>query len=493
MEPSRRLRLAAELLLLSALAGGCPAPSQGCGDGVIQVSAGEACDDGNLNNGDGCDSNCSLSACGNGQVGGQEACDDGNAADGDGCDSNCTQTACGNGVQTAGEQCDDGNTTPGDTCEADCTIPADLCQGVTPTPGTDIRFLPFAAGFDQPLYLTAPPGDTARVFVVEKTGRVKIVKNGQVLATPFLDLSGAIATNSERGLLSIAFHPGFAQNGKFYADFVATGGDIHIAEFVVSANPDVADRASERTLLVIEHSQFGNHNGGLVKFGPDGFLYISVGDGGAADDPFLSGQDLQEHLGKILRIDVNAGNPFAIPADNPFANDPNARPEIWAFGVRNPWRFSFDRQTGDFYLGDVGQDQFEEIDFEPAGAPRGQNYGWSAMEGLGHCFNVGNCGQLGITLPVLEYDHGEGCSIAGGYVYRGCALPDLAGTYFYSDFCTGFIRTLEISGGAATNQRDITAQTGSFPQLSSFGEDARGELYLMRIDSGQVFKIAPAP
>jgi glucose/arabinose dehydrogenase len=359
--------------------------------------------------------------------------------------------------------------------------------GVAPGPFT---LSPVARDLDAPLYLTSPPND-GRLFIVEQTGAIRIVKAGELLPEPFLDLSAKISCCGERGLLSLAFHPDFAQNGRFFVDYTDAGGTSVISELLVSPEPDRADAASERVLLTVAQP-FENHNGGLLKFGPDGFLYIALGDGGSAGDPLLAGQDLTTLLGKLLRIDVDAGDPFAIPAGNPFANQAGARGEIWHFGLRNPWRFSFDRQTGELYIGDVGQNNLEEIDLAPAGAG-GINWGWSALEGT-ECFNDPNCQAVGAALPITEYSHRDGCSVTGGYVYRGAAVPALFGKYLYSDFCTGFLRALTVEGGQLVSDVDITRDFGvrRAGDIASFGEDAAGELYVVD-RGGTVFKIIQTP
>jgi glucose/arabinose dehydrogenase len=355
-------------------------------------------------------------------------------------------------------------------------------------PGAAPALQRVAEGLSFPVFLTSPPGD-ARLFVVEKAGRIKIIKDAQILARPFLDIVGEVSSGGERGLLSVAFHPDYASNGRFFVYFTNLDGDIRIVEYDVSSDPDVAEPTAVRTILAVPHPDFSNHNGGLLLFGPDRKLYAGLGDGGSGGDPRDNGQNIDVLLGKILRIDVDAGTPYAIPPDNPFASRTDARGEIWAFGVRNPWRYSFDRQTGDFYVADVGQTQFEEVD-AVTGNPPGLNYGWSVMEGR-HCFKPSSgCDQSGLTLPVVEYDHSQGCSVTGGYVYRGAAVPDLRGLYFYSDFCTGFIRSFRFSGGVASDPRswpDLVADLGDQSAVSSFGEDASGELYVLTAD-GRVYR-----
>ncbi len=385
----------------------------------------------------------------------------------------------------AAASCDGGNAPP-----APPSPPPPAASPPPPPPGTGgpPALQEVADGLASPVYLTAPPGDD-RLFVVEQGGTIRVLKDGQVLEEPFLDLRGRITSGGERGLLSMAFHPRYASNGRFFVYFTDLEGDIRIEEHRVSSDPDRADAAPGRTLLTVDHPR-GNHNGGLVLFGPDGRLYAGLGDGGGGGDPDENGQDLGTLLGKILRLDVDGSQPYSVPPDNPFVGQAGARGEIWAYGLRNPWRFSFDRQTGDLYIADVGQNAFEEVNAVAAGVAPGLNYGWNIMEGT-HCFEPEQgCDQNGLTLPVIEYGRSDGCSVTGGYVYRGSALPDLGGTYFYSDFCEGFIRSFELSGGAATEAR-------SWPELepggnvTSFGEDAAGELYLTT-HGGGVYKIVPS-
>lgn len=315
---------------------------------------------------------------------------------------------------------------------------------------------------------------------------MSLLSAGDLLAAPFLDLRGQVSDGDEQGLLGIAFHPDYAQNGRFFVNFTDRAGDTHLVEFRVSANPDVADPSSAREVLFVDQP-FANHNGGGLAFGPDGFLYVALGDGGSGGDPFGNAQNLATVLGKLLRIDVDGGTPYAVPPSNPFAASFGARGEIWSFGLRNPFRFSFDRANGDLYIGDVGQNDREEIDVARAGSRGGENYGWNRMEGRA-CFDSRSCDQAGLTLPALDYGHGEGCSVIGGYVYRGAAIPDLVGQYFFGDFCSGFVRSFRFDG-AASEQREwpSLAPGGS---ITSFGQDASGELYIL-VESGEVFRIAP--
>ena len=345
-------------------------------------------------------------------------------------------------------------------------------------------------GLEAPVDLQAPPGDRARLFVVEQAGRIRIIRNNAVAGT-FLDIVGRVGSGGERGLLGVAFHPRYTENGRFFVNYTDRGGDTHVSEFRAQPpSSDSADPASERELLVVAQP-FENHNGGGLAFGNDGRLYIALGDGGSGGDPFGNGQSLATPLGKILRIDVDTGTPFAVPGDNPFVATPGAFPAIWAYGLRNPWRISFDRATGDLLIGDVGQNAFEEVDVGLVSRRGGENYGWNVMEG-NHCFDPpAGCNAGGLTLPVIEYSHGDGCSITGGYVYRGCRMPGYHGTYFYGDYCTSIIRSFRLQNGAATDQRDWTAALSSgVDAISSFGVDGDGELYIVD-HTGEVYRIVP--
>ncbi|HEY2385613.1 MAG TPA: PQQ-dependent sugar dehydrogenase [Candidatus Binatia bacterium] len=412
---------------------------------------------------------------------------------------------CGNGVVEGAEGCDDGNTLDGDGCSASCRLEttAAICAGVPSVTGTAITSVRVASGLVDPVHVTAPPLDPSRVFVVEQGGTIRVIKNSVLQPKPFLDLRHTVESGDERGLLSLAFHPDYAHNGRFFVFYTAPGGDLTIARYQLSPVPDLADPTSGRVLLTIPHHIYGNHNGGQLAFGPDGFLYASTGDGGGAGDPLASGQSLGTLLGKQLRIDVDvASAPYrAVPPGNPFPDAGDPFDLIWAYGLRNPWRFSFDRGTGDLYIGDVGQDTIEEVDVQPAGSA-GANYGWHVFEG-GSCFDPDPQAQCpsppdGYTMPVLQYDHGDGCSVIGGFVYRGCALPDLRGTYLYSDYCSGFFRTFDgVAGGAAQNAADRTTDVRpsgglTIDSVTSFGEDARGEIYVVDQD-GEIYEIVPAP
>jgi glucose/arabinose dehydrogenase len=357
-------------------------------------------------------------------------------------------------------------------------------QPPPPPPGSDsIILTPLVTGLDLPLYLTVPAGDQ-RLFIVEKTGRIRIVKEGALLPTPFLDLSGAVSTGSEQGLLSMAFHPDYATNGFFYVDYTDGNGDTHVTRYSVSdGDPDAANPASAKTILTVDQP-FDNHNGGLLLFGPDGKLYVGLGDGGSGGDPLGNGQSLGTLLGKILRIDVDAGDPYAVPPDNPFVGRAGARGEIWAYGLRNPWRFAFDAATNRLYIADVGQSAWEEVNVVPADQG-GQNFGWNIMEGT-HCYGASSCDQGGLTLPVLEYSHDDGCSITGGYVYRGTLAASVKGQYFYSDYCTGFLRSFTFDGTTAS--APTTWNVGDIGNVQSFGEDAAGELYILSTN-GTVYRV----
>jgi glucose/arabinose dehydrogenase len=355
-------------------------------------------------------------------------------------------------------------------------------DGVTGPPETPALTLnPVVGGFVQPIHITHAGDGSGRLFVTERRGVVRIVRDGVVAATPFLDLTALVqSADAEQGLLGIAFPPSFAERGNFYVHYTGQGGigDTVMARYTVSAVADLADPASGVTLLSAVQP-FVNHNGGQLAFGPDGMLYLGLGDGGAGGDPLANAQNPGSLLGKILRLDVESTTGIAIPPDNPFAN------EVWAIGLRNPWRFSFDRATGDLYIGDVGENQFEEIDFQAVGAVGGENYGWNVMEGL-HCFIDPSCDSSGLTLPVAEYAHAAGdCSVTGGFVYRGAQYPSLQGIYFYGDFCSGRIWGLRRVGTAWENQLLLDSDL----QISSFGEDEAGNLYVADLAGGAIYKI----
>ena len=375
-------------------------------------------------------------------------------------------------------------------------VPPGVCALGAPVPGAPALIATrVVSGLISPLDLQSVPGDSSRLFVVEQGGRIRVVRGGALVASPFMDISARISSGGERGLLGLAFHPQFMSNGRFFVNYTDRAGDTHISEFrAPSPAADTADAATEREVMFVRQP-FANHNGGGLAFGPDGFLYIGLGDGGSAGDPFGNAQNLGTRLGKMLRIDINGGAPFGSPPDNPFVGRSGALPEIWAYGLRNPWRFSFDRSTGDLYIGDVGQGALEEIDVGLASRRGGENYGWNVMEGT-RCFNpASGCNQSGLTLPVTEYGRSDGFSVTGGYVYRGCRMPGYSGHYFYADYGTGMIRSFRLENGRAVEPRDWTsALSGPTRQIrnpSSFGVDSDGEIYIVDYD-GELYRIEPA-
>jgi len=351
----------------------------------------------------------------------------------------------------------------------------------------------FFAFVTRPVDLTYAPGDPARVFIVEQDGRIMVVENGTTLGAPFLDLTSEVQFGGEQGLLGLAFHPDYLNNGRFFVNYTDAAGTTCIAEYSASPNdPNVAD--PNRVQFIAQIAQpFDTHNGGAVRFGPDGKLYVGMGDGGGSNDPNGRAQNGADLLGKMLRFDVDASAPF-VPTDNPFVGDPGVRDEIWHLGLRNPWRFSFDRSTGDMWIADVGEAAREEVNFIPSGLSA-QNLGWRCLEGT-VCTGLSGCSCTNGALraPIHEYDHTQGCSISGGVVYRGSAIPDLAGTYFFADFCTSQIWSLEYDGSNVQNFTNRTAelqpQFGSINTITGFGEDASGEVYVLTYGGG-VFKILP--
>ena len=367
-----------------------------------------------------------------------------------------------------------------------------------------------ANGFTKPVYVCQPPGDNDRLFVLEQKGIIKIIKNGKTVRKPYADLRNKvhnpITPGDERGLLGLAFHANYQNNGFVYINYSDKNDHTIVSRFRVASDPDRLDTKSEKVLIKLKQP-FSNHNGGHMEFGPDGYLYISVGDGGKWGDPYNNAQNLGNLFGKILRIDVDTGDPYAIPDDNPFINNEDAKDEIWLYGLRNVWRFSFDWGKGDVYLGDVGQDLWEEIDFVAAENAGGQNFGWRVMEG-NHCYNPKeDCEPTGV-LPIFEYPNDanymkiltgmdepnvDGCSVTGGYVYRGSAISELQGTYFFADYCSGNIWTFKEKNGKATEFQNRTEEIslggGGFTNyISSFGEDNNGELYIVDYN-GIIFKL----
>ncbi len=335
-------------------------------------------------------------------------------------------------------------------------------------------------GFNRPLYLTYAPDDTSgRLFIVEQNGRIAILRDGQRQEPVFLDIRSRVGSSAnEQGLLSMAFDLDYAANGIFFVYYTDKSGETVVARYRVSAdNPDTAAVDSEEILLRVGQP-YGNHNGGLIKFGPDGYLYVGLGDGGSGGDPHDHGQNLGTLLGTMLRIDVRTGGPYVIPADNPFVGREGVRPEIWNWGQRNPWRFSFDRVTGDLFIADVGQNKLEEVSFQPAASTGGENYGWNRYEGTQPFGNRSTEGMVRreLVFPIAEYGRDEGCSVTGGYVYRGGQLPDLVGNYIFGDYCTGIVWTLTPQADGSWLR---TVLFRAPPEITSFGEDADGEVYVI--------------
>ncbi len=364
-------------------------------------------------------------------------------------------------------------------------LPAGL-PAVTRLPAGDLfTWQPIVSGLTLPVDLKTTPADPQAFYVIEKPGRIQRIENGQIAPYPFLDLTDRVGSKgSEQGLLGFDFDPNYASNGFFYVNYTDLSGNTVISRFSrMPLDQTQADPASEEVLIRVDQP-YPNHNGGGVEFGPDGYLYLSLGDGGSGGDPLGAGQNLNTLLGKLLRIDVSTGRGYAAPVDNPFTKSA----EIWAYGLRNPWRFSFDRQTGDLYLPDVGQNQWEEVNFQPAGSPGGVNYGWNFREGA-HAYQGTPPADLELTDPVFEYRHGPHCSITGGYVYRGSELPELSGVYIFGDYCSG-----TVWGLLQTPEGWMSAelwQTGL--PISAFGQDEAGELYLLDIGGGRVFRLVRSP
>ncbi|MFT7486375.1 MAG: glucose/arabinose dehydrogenase [Candidatus Paceibacteria bacterium] len=364
-----------------------------------------------------------------------------------------------------------------------------------PASAQGINAVQIANGFTSPLYLCSPPGDTNRLFVVEQnSGQIKIIKNGVVLGTPFIDLGAIASSGGERGLLGLAFHPDYSVasatgEGKFYVNYTNNSGNTVVRQYSVTANPDIADAGTFANIFQVSQP-FSNHNGGCIQFGADGMLYVGTGDGGSANDPGNRAQNTTNNLGKMLRFDVDLPAPY-IPASNPFVGVAGTNDEIWAIGMRNPWRFSFDRLTGDMWIGDVGQGSREEVDFEAANSGGGLNYGWRCMEGT-VCTGLSGCTcGSGTTDPVEEYSHGLGCSITGGYRYRGTDMPNYFGKYFFADYCSDRVWTIDFDGTTASNRIEHEADL-AIPgdvSITSFGEDANGEIYIVDAAGGQIYRI----
>jgi glucose/arabinose dehydrogenase len=344
----------------------------------------------------------------------------------------------------------------------------------------------YLSGFTGPVHIANAGDGSGRLFVVEQRGRIRLIKDDVLQAAPFLDITSRVTgAGGEQGLLSVAFPPDYASSGHFYVYYNNTAGNIVVARYGLTSNPDAADPASEQVILPIAHPTYGNHNGGQMAFGADGYLYIATGDGGGGGDPSNNAQNHNSLLGKILRIDVESGvDPYAVPPSNPYVGVSGYRGEIWALGLRNPWRFSFDRLTHDLYIADVGQGTYEEVDFQPAASPGGENYGWRIME-ANACYNPSSCSSAGLTLPVTYYAHSLGCSVTGGMVYRGALFPGLQGYYFYGDYCSGRIWSLIQSGG--TWQSELVLDT-TF-NISTFGEDEQGEVFFANLASGTLYRL----
>ena len=350
-------------------------------------------------------------------------------------------------------------------------------------------------GLETPVGLAHAGDGSGRLFVVEKVGRIRVFQDGELLTAPLLDISDRVGSaENEQGLLGLAFHPGFAENGLFFVNYTDSQGATVVSRFSMAVGwdpdgPPAADPGSEVPLLRLDQPA-SNHNGGHLAFGPDGYLYIGTGDGGGSGDKFGNGQNGATLLGAMLRLDVDSGEPYTIPADNPFVGDSDIRDEIWAMGLRNPWRYSFDRLTGDLYIADVGQNLYEEVNFQPAAHAGGRNYGWPIME-ASHCYPADReCDQAGLTLPLLEYGRAQGCSVTGGYVYRGEEFPGFQGIYLFGDYCSGRIWGVAAQAGP---EPPVVELARADVQLSTFGEDEQGELYLLDMGRGELFKLVVVP
>jgi glucose/arabinose dehydrogenase len=350
-----------------------------------------------------------------------------------------------------------------------------------------LQLVSIVEGLEQPVHATHAGDGSGRLFVVEKAGRIRVVRDGVLASEAFLDITDRVgASGSEQGLLSVAFHPRYGTNGLFFVNYTDLQGDTMVARFRVTSDANRADPASETAVLTVEQPA-ANHNGGQIAFGPDGYLYIGMGDGGGAGDRYENAQNHGVLLGKMLRIDVDAGEPYGVPPDNPFVGTEGARPEIWSMGLRNPWRFSFDRTTGDMFIADVGQNRLEEINFEPAGQG-GADYGWNIMEG-GECYQPSRlCEREGLVEPIAEYGHEHGCSVTGGMRYRGRGVPAFGSAYFFGDYCSGTIWMLTTMNDRWT----MTHLLDSDISLSSFAEDEQGELYVLDMSEGTMYRLGAA-
>ena len=372
------------------------------------------------------------------------------------------------------------------------TSPAPTAEPTNPTGFPDpskYAWVPVVTGLNLPVDVENAGDGSGRLFLVEKQGRILILQNGLLLSTPFLDIQTQVdSRGTEQGLLGLAFHPNYLQQGTFFVNYIDLNGNTVVARFhVSSSDPNRADPGSEVDILRV-HQPYPNHNGGGLTFGPDGTLYIGLGDGGSERDPNRIGQSLQTLLGKMLRINVDAGAAYGIPPDNPFAAG-GGRPEIWAYGLRNPWRFSFDRLTGDLYIADVGQDAWEEVDFVQAGTPGGLNFGWSYYEGL-HPYQDQPPLNTAFAWPVAEYSHADGCAVTGGYVYRGASLPEWRGIYLFGDYCSGTVWGLIHTAGQPFQMKTLF-ETGAM--ITTFGLDESGEIYLVDYGSGTLLRLMKRP
>jgi hypothetical protein len=371
-------------------------------------------------------------------------------------------------------------------------VAASACNdSSSPSETTGVVLAAVDSGYDFSVFLTAPPGDTHRLMVVERGGRIWLTRDGVRQTTPFLNLSSLTGQGHEYGVYSLAFHPQYQQNRRFFVYYVDNNANTRVAEFLANPDFDSADPASQKVILGQSQSATAVLYGGMIAFGTDGELYVGLGDGDVGGAPVSRAQDSTSLLGKILRLDVDGAAPYEIPADNPYVGRPGWRSEIWQLGLRNPWRWSFDRGNGDLYIGDVGEDLWEEVDHFPAPVVGGNNFGWPIEEGK-NCFQPStNCFTLGLVEPVFEYPHGRACAVTGGYVYRGQDFPELQGTYFYGDFCSGVIRSFLLDGEYPQEElAEIAIPTvnGKADNTVSFGEDGRGELYAV-MASGRIYRV----
>ncbi len=366
-------------------------------------------------------------------------------------------------------------------------LPGDL-PDQAPASWPEIILIPITQGLENPVHITYANNSSERIYVVEQAGRIRIIESGQLLAIPLLDISDRVWHQGEQGLLSVAFPPTYPSTDHFFVYYTNVKGDNLVAQYSLLPGSDTqADPSTERSILYFSHPEQRNHNGGQIAFGPDGYLYIGTGDGGGANDPLMNAQNPNSLLGKLLRIDVQSSDQsYSLPKDNPFINKENYQSEIWAMGLRNPWRFSFDRKTGDLYIADVGQNKYEEVNFQPASSSGGENYGWNIFEGF-HCFKALTCNDTALSSPIAEYSHDDGnCSITGGYIYRGQSYPAMEGIYFLADFCSHQILGLKNIAGKWVLETLVQNDHA----IASFGQDKAGELYLADYNTGMVYQIS---